>query len=125
NLVPYTPDEELPVAHQSGRAIHSNEDHPMKRTLLSAVVLASGAACCWAAEFEPPVRLKSGDAAIRVEAPGYAAPCWADMDGKQCLLVGQCNKGKIKVLPPLGAEKFGPGSWLKAEGKFAEVPGVW
>src|SRR5262249_55741081 len=69
----------------------------MKRLLLSALVLGAGAAFCSAADFEPPVRLKAGDAAIRVESPGYAAPCWADINGKKQLLVGQFNQGKIRT----------------------------
>ena len=99
----------------------------MKRLLLSALLLGGGAAFCSAADFEPPVRLKVGDAAIRVESPGYAAPCWADIhgDGKKHLLVGQFNQGKIRVFKHLGAEKFAPGNWLQAEGQVAEVPGVW
>ncbi len=98
----------------------------MKRLLLSALLLGGGAALCGAAEFHPPVRLKAGDAAIRVESPGYAAPCWADLngDGKKHLLVGQFNKGKIHVFKHQDAEKFAPGAWLQAEGKVAEVPGV-
>jgi hypothetical protein len=102
----------------------------MKRLLLSAILLGAGAAYSAdsrAADFENPVRLKAGDAAIRVESPGYAAPCWADLygDGKMHLLVGQFNDGKIRVFKHLGGEKFAPGEWLKAEGKVAEVPGVW
>jgi hypothetical protein len=68
-------------------------------------------------------------AAVRVESPGYAAPCWADIDGddKKDLLVGQFNDGKIQVFKNLGAgpEKLAAGDWLQAEGKVAEVPGVW
>lgn len=99
----------------------------MKRLLLSVAVLGSSAAASRAADFEPPVRLKAGDAAIRVESPGYAAPCWADLkgDGKNCLLVGQFNQGKIRVFKHEGAEKFAAGKWLQAEGKVADVPGVW
>jgi hypothetical protein len=99
----------------------------MQRLLLSALLLGAGTACCSAADFEPPVRLKAGKAAIRVESPGYAAPCWADVngDGKMHLLVGQFKKGKIRVFKHLNAEKFAPGEWLQAEGDVAEVPGVW
>jgi hypothetical protein len=99
----------------------------MKQLLLSALVLGAGAALCHAADFEPPVRLKAGDAAIRVESPGYAAPCWADIngDGKQHLLVGQFSGGKIRTFKYLGDEKFASGAWLQAEGKTAQVPGVW
>lgn len=99
----------------------------MKRLLLFALLLGAGTAVCKAVDFEPPVRLKAGDAAIRVESPGYAAPCWADIngDGKQHLLVGQFRNGKIRVFQHLNAEKFAPGEWLQAAGKVAEVPGVW
>lgn len=99
----------------------------MKRLLISAFLLGAGAVFCRAADFEPPVRLMVGDAAIRVESPGYAAPCWADIkgDGKKHLLVGQFSDGKIRVFKHLKAEKFAPGDWLQAEGKVAEVPGVW
>jgi hypothetical protein len=99
----------------------------MNRLLLSALLLSASTAFCSAASFETPVRLKAGDAAIRVESPGYAAPCWADLDGdgKKELLVGQFNQGKIRVFQHLGAQKFAPGAWLQAEGKVAEIPGVW
>jgi hypothetical protein len=99
----------------------------MKRLLLSFLLLGAGTTFCSAADFEPPVRLKADRDAIRVESPGYAAPCWADLngDGKKQLLVGQFNQGKIRVFKYLGAEKFASGAWLQAEGKAAEVPGVW
>jgi hypothetical protein len=109
----------------------------MKQRLLAAVGLSCGAALCLAAlrgaergrdaEFAPPVRLEAGGAAIRVESPGYASPCWADLDGdgKMDLLVGQFNQGKIRVFKGQGGGKYANGAWLQAEGKPAEVPGVW
>jgi hypothetical protein len=99
----------------------------MKQRLLATLGLLCGPALCGAAEFQPPVRLKADGAAVRVEAPGYAAPCWADVDGdgKKDLLVGQFNGGKIRVFKNLGDGKFAAGAWLQAEGKPAEVPGVW
>ena len=99
----------------------------MNQRLLAALGLFCGTAWCSAAEFERPVRLKADGVAVRVESPGYACPCWADIagDGKKVLLVGQFSQGKIKVYKHLGAEKFAAGEWLKAEGKVAEVPGVW
>jgi hypothetical protein len=99
----------------------------MKQQLLAALGLFCCAAQGSAAEFEPPVRLKADGVAIRVESPGYASPCWADVDGdgKMDLLVGQFSKGKIQVFKGLGGGKFAKGAWLQAEGKLAEVPGVW
>jgi hypothetical protein len=99
----------------------------MKRLLLSVLGLICGSAVCGAQEFAAPVRLKADGVAVRVESPGFAAPCWADIDGdgKKDLLVGQFAKGKIRVYKNLGDGKLAAGSWLMAEGKVAEVPGVW
>ncbi|HVA50938.1 MAG TPA: hypothetical protein VNH11_31640 [Pirellulales bacterium] len=97
----------------------------MKRQLFSMLLLAAGTANSNAAEFEPPVRLKAGETAIRVESPGLAAPCWANVKGKIQLFVGQFNQGKIQVFEHLDAQNFAPGKWLEAEGSVAEVPGVW
>ena len=99
----------------------------MRRLLFSALLVGGWAAAGRAADFEPPVRLTAGDAAVRVESPGYAAPCWADLDkdGKSELLVGQFRQGKIKVFRHEGGAKFAPGKWLEVDGKAAEVPGVW
>ena len=78
-------------------------------------------------KFEPPVRLKAGEAFIQVEAPGYAFPSWADADGdgKKDLVVGQFARGAMKVYRNLGDGKLAEGKWLEAGGKVAEVPGVW
>ena len=99
----------------------------MKRLVLGALLLGGSTALCSAAEFQSPVRLKADDGPARVESPGYAAPCLADIDadGKKELLVGQFKDGKIRVFKHLGAEKLAPGEWLKASGEVAHVPGVW
>ena len=97
------------------------------KTLLSTFLLFGGVTTCYATEFEPPVRLNGGDDPVRVESPGYAAPCWADIDadGEKDLLVGQYRQGKIKIYKNLGDSKLAAGTWLQADGKVAEVPGVW
>ena len=99
----------------------------MKQQLLAVLGLLCCSALCSAIEFAPPVRLKADGVAIRVEAPGYASPCLADLDGKgkMDLLVGQFKQGKIQLFKGLGGGKFAKGAWLEAEGKPAEVPGVW
>jgi hypothetical protein len=98
----------------------------MKATL-SAVFLFGVALAGSAAEFERPVRLTGGGDPVRVESPGYAAPCWADLDadGKKDLLVGQFNQGKIQVFKNRGDGELAAGTWLEAAGKTAEIPGVW
>jgi hypothetical protein len=98
----------------------------MKPLLLATLVLF-GAVAARAAEFENPVRVEAGGEAVRVESPGYAAPCWADVDGdgKKDLLVGQFNGGKIRIFKNLGGGKLAAGQWLEVDGKAAEVPGVW
>ena len=101
----------------------------MKQLLLAAVGFLCCSALCGAAEprFHTPVRLKADGVPIRVEAPGYASPCLADLDrdGKLDLLVGQFKQGKIRFFKGLGGGKFAKGTWLQADGKVAEVPGIW
>ncbi len=77
--------------------------------------------------FEVPVRMKAGDRFVQVDAPGFAAPCWHDVDGdgQGDLIVGQFDDGKLKVYRGLGRGKLAPGEWLKAGGEVAQVPGVW
>jgi hypothetical protein len=98
----------------------------MGLSLLSTLLLGGVLATRSAAEFQPPVRLEADGVPVRVESPGFAAPCWADIngDGRKDLLVGQFNNGKIRVYRNLGDGKLAPGEWLEAEGAVAEVPGV-
>jgi hypothetical protein len=99
----------------------------MRQRLLAALGLLGCSGLCAAADFEPPVRLKADGVPIRVESPGFACPCLADLngDGKPDLLVGQFAGGKIQVFKGLGGAKYAKGTWLQAGGKAAEVPGVW
>src|SRR5215471_8257015 len=97
------------------------------RILSFALLVPFLAMTARAVEFADPVRLKSGSEPIRVESPGYACPCWADIDGdgKKDLLVGQFAGGKIRVFKNLGDAKLAQGVWLQAGGRVAEIPGVW
>ena len=97
------------------------------KMLLTAFGFLGVAAACSAAEFERPVRMQGGGRPVRVESPGYAAPCLADVDGdgQKDLLVGQFSQGKIKIYKGLGDSKYSAGAWLKADSIDAEIPGVW
>jgi hypothetical protein len=99
----------------------------MRTTWLSTLLIVGGSVVCAAAEFQAPIRLTADGVPIRVEEPGYAAPCWADIDGdgKKDLLVGQFSEGKIRVYKNLGGGKLAAGAWLQADGIDAEIPGVW
>lgn len=84
-------------------------------------------------QFDDPVRVHAGGEPIRLESPGYAAPCLFDVDGDgiQDLVVGQFRGGKIRIHRGLAAENgdhglnFAEGKWLEVDGNVAEVPGVW
>ena len=84
----------------------------------------------FAGEFASPVLLEAEGTPIKVEAPGYACPSWADWDGdgRHDLLVGQFAKGKIHFFKNEGGEgvpKLRKGELLLSGKKPAEVPGVW
>ena len=78
-------------------------------------------------QFAEPVRITAGDAPVKVEAPGFAAPAVHDVDGDGVLdlVVGQFNKGKIALYKGTGKGAYAARTWLQAEGANAEVPGVW
>jgi len=80
-----------------------------------------------AVEFEDLVMLKADTGPIRVESPGYASPCIADIDGdgKNELLVGQFSRGNIWVYPQEPDGSYVSGAKLKVNGEVAEVQGVW
>ncbi len=84
--------------------------------VVSAMAVTSAVA---ASEFESPVMMKAAGKPIRVEAPGYAAPSWVDVDGDgdKDLEVGQFNDGKMHVYRNLGDGEFAERTWLEAEGQ--------
>lgn len=91
-----------------GQAVHEGDDVP-------------------AALFSKPIRLAAAGEFVKVEAPGYAAPAWTDVngDGHKDLVVGQFNGGKMKVYHGNAKGELAAGEWMKAGGEIAEVPGVW
>ena len=91
-----------------------------------AILLAGLGVGC-SSEFQPPTRFEAAGIPVRVENPGYAAPCWADIDGdgKKDLLVGQFAGGMIRVYKNLGEGNLATEQWLMADGAPAEVPGIW
>jgi len=99
----------------------------MKTALMLTFVVP---AFSFAGEFAKPVLLMAGGEPVKVDAPGYACPSWADWDGdgRKDLLVGQFAKGKIRVYKNEGGDgvpKFKKGEFILTESKPAEVPGVW
>ena len=62
------------------------------KSLFAILVAGLGVGC--SSEFQPPTRIEAGGVPVRVDSPGYAAPCWADIDGdgKKDLLVGQFDR---------------------------------
>lgn len=81
--------------------------------------------------FDTPVRLKAEGEYISVEAPGYACPTMADVDGdgKDDLVVGQFNQGHMQFFKNIAADgqspKFAAAKWLTTGDERAVVPGVW
>jgi hypothetical protein len=95
--------------------------------MLTTFALALSAFAPQGPQFAPPVRLQADGKPIQVESPGYAAPCFFDVDrdGNKDLVVGQFAKGKINVYKGLAGGKFAAGTWLQAAGVAVEIPGVW
>ncbi len=81
--------------------------------------------------FESPVRIKAGGVFVSVEAPGYACPTLADIDGDglKDLVVGQFNQGNMKFCRNISSTgqppTFAAAEWLMTGGGRAVVPGVW
>lgn len=111
------------------------------RTFLITCALVACGSIGWAEEattevpetaslFHEPIQVQADGQPVATEAPGYAAPTMADVDGdgKADLVVGQFMKGKMHVFKNIGtvkAPKFGKGSFIMCEGEPALVPDVW
>jgi len=108
-------------------ATKQGELDTVKITLFASLLILTAFAVVSAAEFESPVRLQADGKPVNVGGPGFAAPCWADVDGdgKKDLLVGQFSRGRIRFYKNLGENKLAKSQWLQAEGKIVQIPGVW
>ncbi len=91
----------------------------------SAVVVADEPGASRAADLAPPVLVTAGGAPIDVE--GFAAPFVGDFDedGKNDLLVGQCQAGRLRIYRNVGTNaqpKFAQFDWFTTSGGIAGVP---
>lgn len=81
--------------------------------------------------FGEPIQLTADGEPVSVEAPGYACPTVADVDGDGAadLVVGQFNSGKMKFFRNIAAPGASPelagGEWLTSGEEPLTVPGVW
>jgi hypothetical protein len=96
----------------------------MLPALLLAAVAAGGEP---AADLSPPVRLEAAGQVIESGAVGHAAPFVGDFDGdgKPDLLVGQFEKGLLRVYRNEGtaaAPKLAAGQDFKAGAELGVVP---
>jgi hypothetical protein len=100
------------------------------KPLLSALAVTVATSSLTSAsdfDFHPPRILKSAEGVLKAPSPGYACPCWADIDGdgRNELLVGQFSSGRIRVFEHRGDGLFEGGDYLQVNGGDAKIPGVW
>jgi len=100
------------------------------RTLIVSIALLALCPMVFAEEFEDPIQIQAGGEPVAVEAPGFACPTLADVDGdgKRDLVVGQFSQGKMHFFKNTGTDTqpaFAKGDWIKTGDKPALVPDVW
>jgi hypothetical protein len=86
-----------------------------------ACVLVLGAGFAQTPVFDAPVAIEANGSPINVGVGGNASPFMVDWDGdgRQDLLLGQYNLGKIRFYPNIGtnyAPVFGGFTYLQADG---------
>jgi len=81
-------------------------------------------------KFDAPVRVEAGGEFVSVEAPGYASPTMADVDGdgRVDLVVGQQTEGHMQFFKNVSSAsdspKFAACDWIMTGDQRAVVPGV-
>jgi hypothetical protein len=80
-----------------------------------------------ATDLAPPVHVTVGDKPVDVQRSGHAAPCVGDFDGdgKPDLLVGQYDRGMLRVYRNTGTgrtPKLEDFRWFEAGGAAGRVP---
>jgi len=85
------------------------------------LVLLAVAAFAQTPVFDAPVAIEANGSAINVGYGGNASPFVVDWngDGKQDLLLGQFNSGKVRFYENIGADtapEFGDFEYLQADG---------
>ncbi len=101
--------------------------HALPILLGTATLPLSAAASTGNAQFESPVRMKAGGQPISITDPGYATPAWVDVtgDGREDLVVGQFDHGRIQIFERTENGTLTKGRWLMANDAIAAVPDVW
>jgi len=93
----------------------------MNTKLLALLVLLAVVALAQTPVFDAPVAIEANGGPINVGAGGNASPFVVDWngDGKQDLLLGQYNGGKVRFYENIGenfAPVFGDSTFLQADG---------
>jgi hypothetical protein len=93
--------------------------------ILSFVILAIGLHA-QSPDLMKPFRVEAGGHPVDVDT-GHAAPLFVDLDsdGKQDLLVGQFDGGKLRIYEnqgERGAPRFQRHAWFEANKEIASVP---
>ena len=92
----------------------------MRHTVLTVALLAAGA-LGQTPVFDPPVAIQANGVPINVGYGGNASPFVVDWDGdgRQDLLLGQYNLGKVRFYRNVGADtapRFDEFEYLQADG---------
>jgi hypothetical protein len=99
----------------------------MKRFLCLLLLLHSVASAADNELFHPPTQIQAAGKPLDVEREGHSAPFFGDVDGDgvRDLLVGQYDRGKLRLYRNHGTNAqplFRDFQWVKAGDELAQVP---